>query len=133
MNAHVLSAGLVGDTTVPGDPSGRSYVGFNGLGPVAFSYDLSDPGTIRLLSPVTGQVADGGFETPSVGNGFLYADQIPPGSTPWIFDGTSGLAGIVSGFSNPPAPQGSQVAFLQGNGTISQAVTLAAGTYRLSL
>jgi hypothetical protein len=30
---------------------------------------------------------------------------------------------------NPPAPQGAQVAFLQGQGSVSQSVYLAAGTY----
>src|SRR5207249_4134291 len=41
--------------------------------------------------------------------------------------------GNGSGFTagNPGAPQGGQVAFLQGTGSVSQSVTLAAGTYTL--
>src|SRR5262249_36950577 len=42
--------------------------------------------------------------------------------------------GNGSGFTagNPNAPQGSQVAFLQGTGTASQPVNFAAGTYTIS-
>ena len=57
----------------------------------------------------------------------------PPGS-PWTFAGGAGVSGDGSGFTsgNPPAPQGTQVAFLQGTGAMSQAVAgWAAGTYVL--
>ena len=43
---------------------------------------------------------------------------------------TANGTGFTSG--NPDAPQGGQVAFIQGTGSISQAVTFAAGTYTLS-
>ena len=36
---------------------------------------------------------------------------------------------FTSGNPNSPDPNGTQVAFLQGNGSISQTVTLAAGCY----
>jgi hypothetical protein len=78
---------------------------------------------------------DSGFEEPSLGTG-ASAYQYDPTGLPWSFSATSGLAGngsaITSG--NPNAPEGSQVAFLEKTGTISQVVNLtASGNYRLSL
>ena len=85
---------------------------------------------------------DGGFESPDLGNGnFEYA----PTGTPWIFSasdpggiGGDGIANNGSGFtsSNPNAPEGDQVAFLQSREgssgqTISQTFEAAAGTYTL--
>ena len=72
-------------------------------------------------------LSDPGFETPSLGAGSFAYD--PTGSA-WTFAGGAGLASNGSGFDNPLAPQGTQVAFLQGSdSSISQAVDLAAGTY----
>jgi hypothetical protein len=79
-------------------------------------------------------VSDPGFETPSVGTGSSAYKYDPTSGTPWTFSATSGVAGNGSGFTsgNPNAPQGTQVAFLQGTGTVSQAVTFAAGSYTIS-
>lgn len=78
------------------------------------------------------------FETPNLGSGFS-AYQYGPTSSGWAFEsvsGTSGsgVAGNGSGFTsgNPNAPEGDQVAFLQGSGTMSQSVTLEAGQYTLT-
>lgn len=65
-----------------------------------------------------------GFETPNLGDGnFKYN---PTGGS-WVFIGPNGNgSGIVangSGFNNPNVPQGSQAAFVQGQGTISQAIS----------
>ena len=59
----------------------------------------------------------------------------PIGSTPWQFSGTAGISSNGSNFTsgNPNAPDGSQVAFLQATGSISQSILLDAGTYSLSL
>src|SRR5205823_665569 len=56
-----------------------------------------------------------------------------PAGTPWSYSGTAGVASDYSPFTagNPTAPQGSQVAFLQGTGGMSQSVTFAAGTYAI--
>jgi hypothetical protein len=77
---------------------------------------------------------DPGFETPNVGTGTFGAFQYDPAASPWTFAGNAGVAGNGSGFtgSNPNAPQGTQVGFLQTFGSTSQAVTLAAGTYGIS-
>ncbi|WP_310394508.1 Ig-like domain-containing protein [Hymenobacter sp.] len=67
------------------------------------------------------------FETPNVGNGFIYG---PTGvDVAWTFAGNSGIAGNGSGFGAPAAPAGSQVAFLQFTGSADQALTLSPGTY----
>jgi hypothetical protein len=89
--------------------------------------------TVLDLAPAN-QPSDPGFETPSVGTGTYGAFRYNPSGSPWTFDNGSGVAGNGSGFTagNPTASQGSQVAFLQATGSISQSVTLAAGTYSLS-
>ncbi len=75
----------------------------------------------------------GGFETPSLGSG-TYAYQYDPSGAAWTFTGNAGVSGNNSGFTagNPAAPEGTQVAFLQGTGSFSQTATLAAGTYTLN-
>ncbi|MGZ3353985.1 MAG: C2 family cysteine protease [Isosphaeraceae bacterium] len=79
---------------------------------------------------------DPGFENPSKGTGGSAYQYDPKGSA-WSFSGSAGLAGNGSGFTsgNPNAPQGSQVAFLQKTGTISQVVNFfpAAGSYQISV
>ena len=78
-----------------------------------------------LLPPII----DAGFEQPAVGAGRF---EYNPTSSAWKFAGSSGIAGNDSGFTsgNPPAPQGLQVAFLQGSSSITQTATgWAAGAY----
>ena len=84
-------------------------------------------------------LSDGGFESPDVGANTFTAFQYAPASTPWTFtalSGTngSGIAGNGSGFTdqNPNAPEGTQVGFIQGTGSIGQSVALAAGTYQIT-
>jgi hypothetical protein len=84
---------------------------------------------------VTGTLADAGFESPAVGTGTFGAYQYDPAGTPWSYAGQAGVAGNGSGFTagNPAAPEGTQVGFLQGTGSFSQAVAgWAAGSYVLS-
>src|SRR5262249_44478178 len=57
---------------------------------------------------------------------------IPPLARPGPFPDRRALPPPGSGFNNPPAPSGNQVAFLQMSGSsISQTVNLAAGIYML--
>ena len=87
-------------------------------------------------SPSAPTPGDNGFEAVSVGNSYAYN----PSGSPWTFSPQgnntgSGLSGNGSAFTsgNPAAPQGSQVAFLQSTGTISQTVTgWNSGTYEIS-
>ncbi len=94
------------------------------------------------LSPIV----NGGFEQPTdvakVTDGFLNGTQLSPpsGDQPWTFTDSSstifaGIAGNGSIYTkgNDPAPQGLQVGFISGMSSISQTVTLANGSYTLSL
>jgi ELWxxDGT repeat protein len=92
---------------------------------------------VRLVTSLG--LSDGGFESPGVGANTFSAFQYAPTGTPWTFtslSGTngSGIAGNGSGFTdqNPNAPEGTQVGFIQGTGSISQTVSLAAGTYQIT-
>ena len=82
------------------------------------------------LTPVGsgGLLANIGFEAPALGGGYQYE---PAGAT-WTFSGGAGVTGNWNAFTsgNPPAPDGMQVAFVQGYGsTISQTAIIVAGTY----
>src|SRR6185295_4362272 len=61
-----------------------------------------------------------GFEAPAVA-----AYQYNPIGAAWTFAGPSGVSANGSGFTsgNPNAPEGVQVAFLQGTGSISQSIS----------
>src|SRR5262249_53351125 len=82
----------------------------------------------------TTQFSDTGFSTPNVGTNAFRAFAYNPSGSAWTYSNSSGVAGNKSGFTggNPNAPQGTQVAFLQEYGTISQRVNFSAGTYTLS-
>ena len=60
--------------------------------------------------------------------------QANPAGAPWTFAGNSGLTGNASGFtgSNPNAPEGCQVAFVQTTGSMSQPMTFASSFYKLA-
>jgi streptogramin lyase len=90
---------------------------------------------VQLAAAAAPALGDAGFESPAVGSGSFGAFQYDPAGTPWAFVGNAGIAGNGSGFTagNPNAPEGAQVAFLQGNGSFRQTIAgLAAGTYQLS-
>jgi hypothetical protein len=88
----------------------------------------NSPARVTQNNPIPA-LSDPGFETPT-----LPADSYAydPAGLPWTFTGSAGLTSGRDAFLNPPAPQGKQVAFLEHNGSISQTVDLAAGTYTLS-
>ena len=87
---------------------------------------------LTLTSSVS--LPDANFQSPSVGVGY-YDYRYNPTESSWTFTGGSGLAGNASAFTsgNPSAPSGTQVAFLEATGQISQTLSLAAGTYTISL
>ena len=86
------------------------------------------------ITPVVDAIVDGGFEEPALAaNSF----QTDPTGMAWQFSGTAGVAGNGSGFVTNSteaqnAPPGTQVGYIQDNGTISQTVYLDAGTYQVS-
>ena len=76
------------------------------------------------VSAVAQSVAGFGFETPSIGSG-NYAYN--PSGGFWTFSGVSpsgsGIVANGSGFSNPNAPEGTQAAFVQEYGAITQTLS----------
>jgi RHS repeat-associated protein len=77
-------------------------------------------------------VPNGGFETPALSSGsFAYA---PSGGT-WLFVGYAGISSNGSGFTsgNPNAPEGNQVGIVQMGGSMSQSLSLATGSYTLTI
>jgi hypothetical protein len=149
--ASQQSVQVVVDGVDVGDfaPAGPDYAAYStnnflvSAGPHTISFVGTDPDgqdntafldqVLIVQQPVV-PVADPGFETPAVGTGpgaYTYS----PGGSPWTFANGSGVAGNGSDFTsgNPDAPQGTQVAFVQAFGAITQAVNFpAAGTYTLS-
>jgi hypothetical protein len=89
--------------------------------------------TLATATPPTSPViGDSGFEAVSLAAGSYQYD--PTGSA-WTFASGAGVSANGSAFTsgNPSAPQGSQVAFIQGTGSFSQSVSgWAAGSYSLS-
>jgi RHS repeat-associated protein len=75
-------------------------------------------------------VGNGSFEVPALQYGQFVPE--PPNAT-WSFVVSSGVSSNGSGFTylNPNAPNGTQVAYLQATGAISQTLSLSAGTYTL--
>jgi hypothetical protein len=98
-----------------------------------FAASSSQALTEQVVAATTGLQQEG-FEAPNLGTGTFGAFQYDPIGIPWAFAGSAGISGNGSGFTsgNPNAPEGAQVAFLQGGGSFSQAVNLAAGTYRVA-
>ncbi len=78
-------------------------------------------------------VPNGSFETsdPPINNGQF---QYNPSGATWTFSPSSGISANGSGFTggNPNAPDGTHVGILQQGGSISQTLTLDAGTYIFS-
>src|SRR5205823_3162250 len=119
---RLLVDGVAGAAVTPSDTSYRSYslaftVAAGGSHTLAlqgtntFGDNTAFLDQVSLTTAAVSQPSDDGFEAPSLGTGFLYT---PPGSA-WSFSGNAGLSGNGSVFTsgNPPAPQGTQVAFLQ--------------------
>lgn len=89
-------------------------------------------GRALLSASASNLISDSSFETPALG---ASAFQYTPASAAWQFAGGAGIASNNSAFTakNPNAPDGTQVAFLQGGGSMSQSVYLTSGSYNLSL
>ena len=114
------------------DGVSRPQGGACDIGPYQFTSGNTTPSTVTSENPSTSSIGDPGFEQVVVGAGHF---QYDPTGSPWAFSGSSGISGNNSGFTsgNPPAPQGSQVAFLQETGSFTQTVAdWAAGFYVLT-
>jgi fibronectin type 3 domain-containing protein len=110
-------------TTVAADVTGTSYTDNTAINGTTYYYVVTALDGVGETSGPT--LTNGGFETPSTGT-----YQYSPSGASWTFTAQSGANGSGisangSAFtsSNPGAPQGAQVAFLQGTGAISQTVS----------
>jgi hypothetical protein len=135
-SAFTVTAGSHTVEFVGLDPNGGDNTAFLDEASIATALPPSSPPSPPPSPPPSSgsQFSDGGFETPNVGTGTFSSFAYNPTGSPWTFSTSSGVAGNGSGFTsgNPNAPQGTQVAFLQMNGTMSQAVNFSAGTYTIS-
>jgi len=85
--------------------------------------------SLNVTAPV-GSLVNANFETPALGANYQYN---PSGTgVGWSFVGSSGVQGNGSGWQASPAPSGTQTAFIQNTGTISQSLMLGAGSYTLT-
>src|SRR5207249_7425384 len=70
------------------------------------------------------------FEIPALGGGYQYNPSAP--GIGWTFSANSGIQGNGSAWGAAPAPNGTQTAFIQIISSISQTLSLNAGSYTLS-
>jgi hypothetical protein len=91
---------------------------------------LAAPLVAKAQTAGSGSLVNPSFEVPLQNGGFTYK---PTGSgIGWTFSPNSGIAGNGSRFNNGSAPDGTQVGFIQGASTITQTLSLNAGSYTLS-
>ena len=115
-----------GTYSFTGVPHGSYYVA------EAVPSGVIQTGPIQTASTCTSPLSDCGFQSVPVNSG-CYAYN--PTGPDWTFSGQSGISGNNSAFTsgNPCAPQGSDVAFVQAQGSFSQDVSnWSAGSYELS-
>jgi hypothetical protein len=117
--------------TFPVTAAGMHTIRFTGLNPqggnnTVFMSEVA-------VTPVTG-IVDGSFEYPGMPTETY---QYTPDGSPWQFNSGTGVSNNDSAFTsnnaNSPDPNGTQVAFIQYGGSMSQSVYLGAGSYSLSL
>ena len=121
-----------GPFTVAAGAHTLAFVGLNTKG----GDNTAFIGQVTINQPalqIVPYMQDPDFASPSVGVGISAYQADPPGS-PWTFTGSAGVAGNGSAFTsgNQPAPVGTQVAYIQGVGQISQTINLAAGVYSMT-
>jgi hypothetical protein len=111
--------------TVAAGPHTIKLLGMNPLG--GDNTAFIDQVTITAANPVD----DASFETPALAAGTY---QLTPGGTSWQYSGGTGVSSNGSSFTsgNPNAPKGTQVAFINGTGSMSQSMPLSGGSYNLS-
>jgi hypothetical protein len=127
-NPYVIQLAATADDTIVPNPIHLS----TSDGAAAAKHYLVRPSIIGLTSGAT-------YKLKLVsGNTYNFLDSsnnvVKIAAPGWTFSSQSGVSGNGSGFTggNPNAPQGSQVAFLQGTGVATQALNFAAGTYTIS-
>ena len=85
----------------------------------------------QTVNSVAVSLVNPGFETPTLASGGYQYNPTGTG-VGWTFGGTTGLQSNGSAWGAAAAPDGRQTAFVQRTGSISQTVSLSAGSYTLS-
>ena len=132
--AAVLPAGLsLSGAKIVGTPTaaGQSTVLFTVTDSVSATANASLLLTVNPqgASPPA-QLVNASFETPFLSSGYQYNPTAA--GVGWRFSSQGGIEGNGSVWGASPAPNGVQAAFIQGTGTISQTLSLNAGSYTLS-
>jgi hypothetical protein len=86
--------------------------------------------TVNSVAPPV-SLANPGFETPTLASGGYQYNPTGTG-VGWTFAGTTGIQSNGSAWGAAAAPDGRQTAFVQRTGSVSQTVSLNAGSYTLS-
>lgn len=91
------------------------------------------------VAPAIPIVNNAGFETPALGPDSYNAYTYAPSGAGWSFTARQHGSGTgittnnsMLDFGGAPAPQGNQVAFIQGSTAFSQQITFRAGKYKVS-
>ena len=130
--AQAVSAGKAICATAALAVGGHSIV-------AAYSGDANNNGS---TSPTLTQTVNSGsataalvnpsFEVPALVSGKKYVYAPTGAGIGWTFNANAGIQANGSSWGAQPAPAGTQTAFIQMTGTISQTVTLNAGSYTLA-
>ena len=80
--------------------------------------------TCGVQSAAAQSLVNGSFELPALPGGYQYSPAAA--GIGWAFSGSSGIQGNGSAWTAAPAPDGTQTAFIQGTGSMSQALLLSA-------
>ena len=115
-----------------------TFQGMNASGDASSLIDSVKVAVAQVAAPTAPTVANAGFEfqTSYTGSGDYLAYRFNPTGSAWTFNGLAGVSANNSTFTsgNPNAPEGSQVGFIQNQGSISQTVSnWTAGSYQISL
>jgi hypothetical protein len=99
-------------------------------------FNPSDPPRPKIEAqpvPTVNDLRNGSFETPQLDdNGPRFETNPNLPNQIWSFDGTSGIAKNGSSLGNPNAPDGNQVAFIDGVGGFSQSIYLKGAPLSIS-
>ncbi len=109
------------DNINPNSDSSEFYLHGDAAPNERFAYRFSE--VPQAPAPV--KLSNFGFEVPSIGSGYQYG----PMTAGWTFDAHAGVQGNGSPFHASSAPEGTQTAFVQGAGTMTQTVTFPGGNY----
>ena len=130
---YQLPAADFRDITSGQNQVGSAQAGYDlvtGLGTPKANLVIAGLAGYSPVTPTIPTLGNARFEDVQIGaNGFAYNAS----GSPWTFVGNSGLASNNSVFTATPAPSGTQVAFLQNNGSFSQsAANWRDGSYTIS-